>query len=147
MADLVLRPSIKGVLFLYVLSTILLIAALVLTPSSNWGSPAFLAFLALPVAIDVWATMKFVGLTTSSLTLSDGVLRFQQGVVSKSQRNIILNKVRDVRVEQTAGQRLINVGNLSIEAIGDSGNVTLENVDRPRHAADAILSAVRTAKV
>ncbi len=64
----------------------------------------------------------------------------------KTQRNIILDKVRDVSMNQTLGQRLVGVGDLSVEALGESGNITLENVDRPRQVADAILDAMRQSR-
>ena len=35
---------------------------------------------------------------------------------------------------------------VEIEATGESGNITLENVDRPRQAADAILDAMRQSR-
>jgi uncharacterized membrane protein YdbT with pleckstrin-like domain len=146
MADLVIRPSIKGIILWYVLSAILLVAVVVFMQSRDFQPTELWALLIFPVAIDLWASMKHVRLNARRLSLDQGILRFEDGLVSKTQRNIMLDKVRDVSVVQTFGQRLVGVGDLSVEALGESGNITLENVDRPRAVADVILNALRQSR-
>ena len=146
MADLVIRPSIKGIILWYVLSAILFVAIVVFLQSQGFKPVELFALLILPVAIDLWASMKHVRLNARRLTLTPGILRYEDGLVSKTQRNIMLDKVRDVSVTQTFGQRLVGVGNLSVEALGESGNISLENVDRPRAVADALLEALRQSR-
>jgi uncharacterized membrane protein YdbT with pleckstrin-like domain len=146
MADLVIRPSIKGIILWYVLSVFLLIGVVVFMQANNFEPVALWALLALPLAIDLWASMKHIRINSRRLTLQKDLLRFEDGLISKTQRNIILDKIRDVNVAQTAGQRLVGVGDLSVEALGESGNITLENVDRPRQVADAILEAMRQSR-
>ena len=146
MADLVIRPSIKGIILWYVLSVFLFLCIVLFMQSRDWKPVELWALAVLPLAIDLWASMKHVRLNARRLTLANGVLRLEDGIVSKSQRNIVLDKIRDVRVEQSLGQRLVGVGNLSVEAVGESGNITLENVDQPRQGADAILNAMRDAR-
>lgn len=146
MPALVIRPSIKGIILWYVLSAILLIGVVLLLFSRGFKPVELWALVAIPLAIDLWASLKYVRLNARRLSLHGGILRLEDGLVSKSQRNIVLNKIRDVRVEQSLGQRLVGVGDLSVEAIGESGNITLENVDAPRQAADTILNAMRDSK-
>ncbi|MFN0102727.1 MAG: PH domain-containing protein [Bryobacteraceae bacterium] len=146
MADFVIRPSIKGIIVWYVLSVLLLIGVIVFMQSQNFQPVELWVLLVIPVAIDLWAAMKHIRLNSRRLTLQQGVLRYEDGLVSKTQRNIILDKVRDVSMSQTLGQRLVGVGDLSVEALGESGNITLENVDRPRQVADAILEAMRQSR-
>ena len=146
MADLVIRPSIKGIILWYVLSAVLLVAVVVFMQSRSFQPTELWALLIFPVAIDLWASLKHVRLNARRLTLQEGVLRYEDGLVSKTQRNIMLDKVRDVSVTQTMGQRLVGVGDLAVEALGESGNISLENVDRPRAVADAILAALRQAR-
>ncbi len=146
MADLVIRPSIKGIILWYVLSALLVVGVVVFMQSRDFKPAELWALLVIPLAIDLWASMKHVRLNARRLTLTQGILRFEDGLVSKTQRNIILDKVRDVSMNQTLGQRLVGVGDLSVEALGESGNITLENVDRPRQVADAILDAMRQSR-
>ncbi|MBI2686992.1 MAG: PH domain-containing protein [Acidobacteria bacterium] len=146
MADLVIRPSIKGIVLWYALSVVLLVGVVLFIQSRGFQPVELWALIALPLAIDLWASMKHVRLNARRLTLHDGILRYEDGLVSKTQRNIMLDKVRDVSMTQTFGQRLVGVGDLSVEALGESGNVTLENVDRPRQSADAILAALRQSR-
>lgn len=146
MADLVIRPSIKGVILWYVLSALLLIGVVLFMQTRNFQPTELWALLSIPVAIDLWASMRHVRLNMRRLTLQDGALRYEDGIVSKKQRNIMLDKVRDVSMVQTFAQRLVGVGDLTIEAMGEAGTINLENVDRPRQAADAILAAMRQAR-
>ena len=146
MADLVVRPSIKGIILWYVLSAILFVAVVVFMQSRDFKPTELWALLILPVAIDLWASMKHVRLNARRLTLTQGILRYEDGLIGKTQRNIMLDKVRDVSVNQSLGQRLVGVGDLSVEALGESGNISLENVDRPRAVADAILDALRQSR-
>ena len=115
MADLVIRPSIKGIILWYILSAILFVAIVVFLQSQGFKPVELFALLILPVAIDLWASMKHVRLNARRLTLTPGILRYEDGLVSKTQRNIMLDKVRDVSVTQTLGQRLVGVGNLSVD--------------------------------
>lgn len=146
MADLVIRPSIKGIILWYVLSVILLIGVVVFMQTRGFQPVELWALLAIPFTIDLWASIRHVRLNARRLTLQTDILRFEDGLISKTQRNIILDKISDVNVAQSAGQRLVDVGDLSVEATGESGNITLENVDRPRQAADAILEAMRQSR-
>ena len=56
-------------------------------------------------------------------------------------RNISLPKVQDVRVEQSAGQRIFGIGNVSIETAGEASRLTMRNIDRPQTVADEVLAA------
>jgi uncharacterized membrane protein YdbT with pleckstrin-like domain len=143
MADLVIRPSIKGIIVWYALSALLVIAIVIFLQSRAFQPPELWSLMVIPLALDLWASLKHVRLNTRRITLENGVLRYEDGLVGKTQRNIMLDKVRDVRMEQTLGQRLVGVGDLCVEALGDSGSITLENVDRPREIADALVAAMR----
>jgi len=146
MADLVIRPSIKGIILWYILSAFLLVGIVIFMQMRGFEPVELWALLILPIAIDLWASMRHVRLNSRRLTLQKDILRFEDGLISKTQRNIILDKVRDVNISQTFGQRLVGVGDLSVEALGESGNISLENVDRPRQVADAILEAMRQSR-
>ena len=59
--------------------------------------------------------------------------------VSKSTRTIQISKVQDVRVDQTLTQRLLKIGNLSMETAGETSRLTVVNVDHPQDVADELI--------
>ena len=75
----------------------------------------------------------------TTVTIAGDRLRYEVGMFSKSTRTIQLPKVQDVRVDQHFFQRLMNVGNLSIETAGEASRLTIPDVDNPQSLADAIL--------
>jgi len=51
--------------------------------------------------------------------------------------------VQDVRVDQTLGQRMLNVGDLSLETAGEASRIVIRSIDRPQEAAHHILDLSR----
>jgi uncharacterized membrane protein YdbT with pleckstrin-like domain len=49
--------------------------------------------------------------------------------------------VQDVRVDQSATQRMFGIGNLSIETAGEASRLTIRNIDQPQSVADQVLAA------
>jgi uncharacterized membrane protein YdbT with pleckstrin-like domain len=49
--------------------------------------------------------------------------------------------VQDVRVDQSLGQRMLGVGDISIETSGETSRLTMENIDRPQTVADELIAA------
>lgn len=79
----------------------------------------------------------------TKLTVLDDRLRFEAGLFSKTTRTIELAKVQDVRVDQSLGQRMLNIGDLSLETAGGTSRIVMESIDRPQEAADHILKISR----
>ena len=52
-----------------------------------------------------------------------------------------LSRIQDVRVEQSLTQRLLGIGNITVETAGETGRVSMSNVDRPQDIADFILES------
>ena len=78
---------------------------------------------------------------TIKVTLTGDKLRYESGLLSKTTRNIQLSKVQDVRVDQSLGQRMMGVGDLSIETSGESSRLEVDNIDQPQAVADEIIAA------
>src|SRR5437763_15731195 len=74
------------------------------------------------------------------MTISGDKLRYEAGLLSKTTRNIQLSKVQDVRVDQSLGQRMLGVGDISIETSGESSRLEMDNVDAPQAIADEIVA-------
>jgi uncharacterized membrane protein YdbT with pleckstrin-like domain len=134
--ELVVRASTKLIKLRYLLSAIL--AAAILIYGRLAGLPLD-TLLIVPAALAVWTALQHLSLRFTTLRIAGGKLHFAKGVLSRSTRSLELAKVQDVRVDQSIGQRLLNLGNLTLETAGETSTVTMLNVDRPRQVADLIL--------
>ena len=101
------------------------------------------AWLALPALAALYLMVRHIRRRLVRLTILDDRLRYEAGFLSKTTRTMELTKIQDVRVDQTMGQRMLNIGNLSLETAGESSRIVMPSVDRPHEAADRILELAR----
>ena len=94
------------------------------------------ALLALPALAALYLMIRHIRRRMVKLTILDDRLRYEAGFLSKTTRTMELTKIQDVRVDQTVGQRMLNIGNLSLETAGESSRIIMPSVDRPHEAAD-----------
>lgn len=73
--------------------------------------------------------------------LAAGKLRYESGVFSKTTRTIPVSKIQDVRADQTLLQRLLGVGDVTVETAGEAGALAIRNIDDPQGVVEAILDA------
>lgn len=140
--QIVIKSSTKAIIGWLVLSSVLLAAAMVYMVSNDSAPVALWSVVLVPIAIDLWAVGRMARLNSRKLVIGDGVLRLEDGLVSKKECNLMMDTVRDVEVTQALWQRMMSVGNLRVVSIGDSGHIEMEDVDRPREAAEQILTAI-----
>jgi membrane protein YdbS with pleckstrin-like domain len=101
------------------------------------------ALEAVPALAALYLVARHMRRRMVKLTILDDRLRYEAGFLSKTTRTMELTKVQDVRVDQTVGQRMLNIGNLSLETAGESSRIVMPSVDRPHEAADRILALAR----
>jgi membrane protein YdbS with pleckstrin-like domain len=101
------------------------------------------AFEALPALAAFYLMSRHMRRRMVKLTILDDRLRYEAGFLSKTTRTMELTKIQDARVDQTVGQRMLNVGNLSLETAGESSRIVMPLVDRPHETADRILTLSR----
>lgn len=138
MKDVVIRPTMRYIRMGY--TTIFVLVGLALALASNvpdvplWIAAALAFLLALPA----WRQLRrrFI-----RLILTGDKLRYEVGLFSRTTRTFQLSKIQDVRVEQTFLERLLKVGDLSIETAGESGSLVIRNIDHPHEVADMIAEA------
>ncbi len=99
--------------------------------------------LALPAALAIYAVIHHLQLSFTHITIDNGRIRYEAGVFAKSTRTMDLSKLQDVRVDQTVPQRLLGIGDLSIESAGNTSQIVILAIDRPQEAADRILELAR----
>jgi putative membrane protein len=76
-----------------------------------------------------------------TLRLHDDHLTLETGFLSRTRRTVDMAKIQDVTVRQTLGQRMLGVGDLMLESAGESGRMSIANLDSPRAIADEILES------
>jgi uncharacterized membrane protein YdbT with pleckstrin-like domain len=138
MADLNVRPSGKLLVPFYVLAVLL---AILIEIYRKGQDPTLIYLQLIPFCILLWTVLRHMRLSFTTLTVSDGRLRYQSGVLSRSTRTMEIKKVQDVRVDQTLGQRMLGMGDISIETAGESSRLTMSGIDRPQAVAEQILEA------
>jgi uncharacterized membrane protein YdbT with pleckstrin-like domain len=96
--------------------------------------------MALPPLVLLWPLARWIRRQSNKTIVTADRLRADTGFASRSSRTIQLAKLQDVRVEQSLGQRMFDVGNISMETAGEASRFTLRNVDAPHALADEILN-------
>ncbi len=138
-----IRPSMKTVWMAYAVSVVVIIAAFWAYFEYLDDKPRWLLFIPLVVLLPpLKAHMKRRQVT---LRFQDDHLTLETGFLSRSRRTVDTAKIQDVTVKQTLGQRLLGVGDLMLESAGESGRMTIVNLDRPREIADAIINSSKRA--
>ena len=77
------------------------------------------------------------------MTIVDGRLRYQSGILSRTTRTLELGRIQDVRADQKLGQRILGIGDITVETAGEAGRLEIEDVDSPQSVAERILDAAR----
>lgn len=143
MADIVIRPSMKLIKVGYVCA-LLVVCAAVFVHYKYLVDQYQPNYPYLPIAsllILLWPIKRHLRRQTVKLTISGDKLRYETGLASKSTRIIQLPKVQDVRVIQSLPQRILNVGDLSVETAGESSRLVVENLDGPQQLAEQLTDA------
>ena len=139
-----LRASTKLIQFGYYISLLVAVAMAVYLLAIGNRDNRMWAMLALPALLALFTLVRHLQRRLIRLTIADGRLRYEAGLLSKTTRTMELAKVQDVRVDQTLGQRLLNVGDLSLETAGETSRIVMRSIDRPQEAADHILTLSRS---
>ena len=140
--DAQIHPTLKFIRFGYAA-----VAASAVAAAAAWlmWLPEYPWLPAVPLVLAVWPAQRHIRRGFTKMTITGDKLRYESGFLSKSTRTIQLTKVQDVRVDQTLGQRIFGVGNLSIETAGETSRLTVCNIDGPQEVADAIIAAAQSA--
>ena len=142
MADTVIRPTMKLVRFGYIVIVLLAAAVYFAQRATNvekptpWPSVVLLVLLVGPLR-------RHLQIAFTRMTIEGDRLKYESGMLSKTSRAIQLSRVQDVRVDRTLWQRLLGIGDLSLETAGETSRLTIRDIDRPQEVADRILEAAR----
>jgi membrane protein YdbS with pleckstrin-like domain len=137
-----LRPSLKFVKLSYVFCLVLAVAIAVYLQVAK-PDQYFVWMFLVPGFFLVMTAIRHIKLRLVKLEILGDHLRYQAGFLSKSTRTVDLSKVQDVRVDQTLGQRMAKIGDLSLETAGQGSRISIQSIDNPQEAADHILGLAR----
>jgi len=138
MNDIVIRPSMKFIRAGYILTLIVIGAAIFVHYhylADQYPTPW------LPIAsvlLLIWPVKRHLQRQSVKMTISGDKLRYETGIASKSTRIIQIPKIQDVRAVQSLGQRMFGVGDISIETAGENSRLVVGNLDEPQALAERI---------
>jgi uncharacterized membrane protein YdbT with pleckstrin-like domain len=137
MADIVIRPSMKFIKAGYVITLLVVAAGIFLTYRNLPDSyPTWLPSLWLILLI--WPIKRHIQRQAIKLTIAGDKLRYETGLASRTTRIIQIPKVQDVRVVRSFMQRMLGVGDISIETAGESSRLVVQNLDNPQQLAEQL---------
>jgi len=93
---------------------------------------------------NLWPGTRWLRRRFTKAVVSGDRLRYETGFTSTSPRTIQLSKLQDVRVVQGWLQRLLNIGDLSLETSGETSRLTIRNIDAPQTVADDLMNRSQT---
>ncbi|CAD7338165.1 PH domain-containing protein [Sphingomonadales bacterium 56] len=79
------------------------------------------------LAIGVW----WLRAKGERLALSDREVLMERGLLAKQRTEIALSSIRSVRITQTFGQRIFDVGNVELFSAGDIAEIAIKSMPRP----------------
>jgi uncharacterized membrane protein YdbT with pleckstrin-like domain len=142
MAEMVIRPTMKFIYLGYLIVIVIVAVAVVALMRIQMPPqipPAWQPWIPwLPVLLLLWPLKHHLRNRLIKMTILDDKLRYERGLTTRTTRTILISRVQDVTVHQRVGQRIFNVGDLSIETAGESSRETIFNIDRPQEIADHI---------
>ena len=138
-----LRTSVKIIKFGYLICVLVAIGIAVYLSAIHNQDQRMWALLAIPALGIIILAIRHTRRLLIKLTILEDRLRYEAGLLSKSTRTMELTKIQDVRVDQTLGQRMLDIGDLSLETAGESSRIVMRSIDNPHAAADRILELAR----
>ncbi len=140
---MLLRPTLKFVRLSYMLCALMALAlgGYLVATAQPFPHAAYLFIV--PAILAFFTLIRHIQKRMVKITVLGDRLRYEAGLASKTTRTIELVKVQDVTVTQSIGQRIVNIGDLSIETAGSTSRIEIDGIDRPQQAADHILALAR----
>jgi membrane protein YdbS with pleckstrin-like domain len=139
-----IRPTLLFVKLGYLLAALGGLLLVVLLAWQPWVSVPFYVSLPLALALLLWPAYKHLMRNTVRYTLTDSKIEIDQGLISRTTRNIPLRNIQDVSVTTTIPQRLLRFGNVVVDNASETGGTTvLRNIPDPRRHADLLLRELR----
>ena len=142
-----LRPHwwvLAGSGMLLVLCLALAVAMSIVVPGIA-HDPVLIVSLVLVLLALVRFVRRYARWATTNMVLTNERLILRAGVLTKSGREIPLERINDLTYRQRFFERLIGAGDLLVESAGERGQEILRMVPRPMRVQQAIYKQMQAA--
>ncbi len=142
-----IRPTLKFVRIGYVMAVILafLVVAIIGILSRSWEIP-IPAWVSVLIGLSFLLVPAYYHLRqkTVKYELTDSRVIIEDGLISKTTRNVPLGIIQNVTVSRSVLQRMLGFGDIEIENANEQDEtILLDNIDSPQHYADKIMREMR----
>lgn len=134
-------------LFSGIIMAIIAIVITVIFPNNivlsgvNIGSIVRILLL-LGIGADVlYVAVKYLQWRSMSFELTTHRVMYSAGVFSRSTNSISLDRIQNIRVQQSFQDRLFNAGDIEIESAGRDGSEVLHLIPNPQGFVSAVMQA------
>lgn len=125
----------------------LVLAVLVSASIHGGGRPWALVPTLVAVALSlVWALVRYAKWATTAFVITTDRLIHRYGVVSKSGREIPLERLNDISFHQTLFQRVLGAGDLLVESAGERGQQMFSSFPHPERTQNVIHRQIELAQ-
>jgi uncharacterized membrane protein YdbT with pleckstrin-like domain len=100
--------------------------------------PVLIAALVVVLVVLARFVVRYVRWATTNIVVTNHRLVLRSGVLSKSGREIPLERINDIAYHQSLFDRLIKSGDLIVESAGERGQETLRRVPDPTRVQQEI---------
>jgi len=142
-----LRASTKFITLGYVFCLVLAVAIGAYLKVTGPTDEHFWWLLIVPAFLAVIVVTRHIKQRMIKLEILGDRVRYESGFFSKMTRTEEVVKLQDVRVDQTLGQRMMGIGDLSFETAGGTSRIVMRSIDRPQAAADHILELAKAQRM
>lgn len=131
----------------FVKPTMLLIAAVV-AAIALWDTNDALSVLLALVVLGalVWLGVRYAKWATTNFAVTTDRLIYREGVLGKRGKEIPLERLNDIAVNQTLFERMIGAGDVTIESGGERGQQVFSDIRKPFLVQNLIYSEIERAQ-
>jgi uncharacterized membrane protein YdbT with pleckstrin-like domain len=138
-----IRASTKFIKLGYVFCLAMAVGIAAFLKSTGPTDEHFWWVLVVPAFLMVILMMRHLKRRMIKLEILGDRVRYESGFFSKMTRTEQVIKLQDVRVDQTLGQRMMGIGDLSFETAGGASRIVMHSIDNPQAAADHIMELAK----
>jgi membrane protein YdbS with pleckstrin-like domain len=110
-----------------------------LVPGGFLQEPMRLAVIGLTLAVVAWLAVRPVlRWVTTRTVITNQRLLWRRGLLARHSREIPLERISDVTVSQSLGERLFGLGDLVVQPVGEPTRLTVADLPHPERVLEAI---------